>query len=50
MSCQGPGGVSVRGSDELGPQASVQRVAWCSEARDGRFWLGLERLEELEGR
>ena len=29
-------------------RTAIERVVWCSAARDGRYWLGLEQLSESE--
>jgi hypothetical protein len=36
--------LSVQGFDGDPEPACLARVVWCSHARDGRFWLGLERI------
>ncbi len=38
--------VAIRGLDgRVGPRA-IHRVVWCSAERDGRYWLGLERISD----
>jgi hypothetical protein len=38
--------VTMRDLDGQPRKPSVERVAWCSRARDGRHWIGLERLAD----
>ena len=38
--------VDVRRLDGRSLGASVARVVWCTAARDGRYWLGLDLLCE----
>ena len=37
--------ISVRDFDGRSHRACVARVVWCGGARDGRYWIGLQRLE-----
>ena len=39
--------VTVRGIDGRPERTAIERVVWCSAARDGRFWLGLEQVDEV---
>lgn len=38
--------VTIRDLDGRSARTSIERVVWCSAERDGRHWLGLERLTE----
>ena len=38
--------VAIRGLDGLSRQSAIHRVVWCSAERDGRYWLGLERISD----
>lgn len=38
--------VTLRGVDGQPSVTVVDRVVWCSAARDGRWWIGLESLTE----
>ena len=38
--------VTLRELDGWPRATAVDRVVWCSQARDGRWWLGLERLTQ----
>ena len=40
--------VTLLGVDGCPGRHCVERVVWCSRARDGRHWLGLERLTPNE--
>ena len=40
--------VTLRSIDGRPDRTAIERVVWCSEARDGRYWLGLERLSQVE--
>ena len=40
--------VDVRRLDGQSLGASVGRVVWCTEVRDGRYWLGLDLLCETD--
>ena len=40
--------VTLRNVDGRPSQPCVERVVWCSPARDGRHWIGVERLAEAE--
>ena len=40
--------VTLLGADGYPERPCVERVVWCSQARDGRHWLGLERLTRIE--
>ena len=42
--------VDVRQTTGQSIGASIGRVVWCSETRDGRFWLGLDLLCEAGDR
>lgn len=37
---------TVRELDGRPGRPAVDRVAWCSQARDGRWWIGLEHLTD----
>ena len=39
--------VTLRGIDGRPAQTAIERVVWCSEARDGRYWLGLEQVDVI---
>ncbi len=41
--------VDIRRLDGRSMGASVGRVVWCTPARDGRYWMGLDLLCETEG-
>ncbi len=44
---EGPGSllrVIIREIDGRATRPSIVRVAWCAEARDDRYWIGLEQL------
>ena len=41
--------VNVRRIDGRSLGASIARVVWCTAARDGRYWLGLDLLCETGG-
>jgi len=36
--------VTIRDLDGRPSRPCIERVVWCSRARDGRHWVGLERL------
>ncbi len=36
--------IVVRGADGRAERPRVERVVWCQPARDGRHWIGLERV------
>ena len=36
--------IVVRGVDGRPERPRVERVVWCQPARDGRHWIGLERV------
>ena len=36
--------IDVRALDSAASDRAIGRVAWCDEARDGRFWIGLDLL------
>jgi hypothetical protein len=36
--------VAIRDLDGRPSPPCIERVVWCSRARDGRHWVGLERL------
>ncbi len=38
--------VAIRGLDGLAGPEAIHRVVWCSAERDGRYWLGLERISD----
>lgn len=38
--------VAIRGLDGLAGLGAIHRVVWCSAERDGRYWLGLERISD----
>ena len=38
--------VTVRELDGLPARTTIERVVWCEAQRDGRYWVGLERLSE----
>ncbi len=38
--------VAIRGLDGLAGLWAIHRVVWCSAERDGRYWLGLERISD----
>ncbi len=40
--------VDLRGLNGESIGASIARVVWCSDARDGRHWLGLDLLCETD--
>lgn len=40
--------VTLRSIDGRPGRTALERVVWCSAARDGRYWLGLEQLSECE--
>ncbi len=40
--------VTLRDVDGCPRHPCVERVVWCSQTRDGRHWLGLERLTRIE--
>jgi hypothetical protein len=40
--------VTLRNVDGRPSRPCVDRVVWCSPARDGRHWIGIERLAEAE--
>lgn len=40
--------ISLLGVDGCPGRPCVDRVVWCTQARDGRHWLGLERLTRIE--
>ncbi len=40
--------VTLRDVDGCPARPCVERVVWCSQTRDGRHWLGLERLTRSE--
>ena len=42
--------VAIRDLDGRPSRPSIQRVVWCSRARDGRHWIGLERLTDTNSR
>jgi hypothetical protein len=41
--------IEVRGLDGRSIGATIGRVVWCSAARDGRSWIGLDLLCEPDG-
>jgi hypothetical protein len=42
--------VSVRDLGGRSSRPCIERVVWCSRARDGRYWIGLERLTGTNSR
>jgi len=42
--------VTIRDLDGHPSRPCIERVAWCSRARDGRHWIGLERLTDTNSR
>ncbi len=40
--------VTLLGVDGCPGRPCVERVVWCSQARDSRHWLGLEQLTRIE--
>jgi len=36
--------IVLRGTDGRPERPRVERVVWCQPARDGRHWIGLERV------
>ena len=38
--------VTVRELGGLPRRTTIERVVWCEAQRDGRYWVGLERLSE----
>jgi hypothetical protein len=42
--------VVIRDLDGSLSRPSIERVVWCSRARDGRHWIGLERLTDTNSR
>jgi hypothetical protein len=42
--------VAIRDLDGRPSRPSIERVVWCSRARDGRHWIGLERLTDTNSR
>ncbi len=42
--------VAIRDLDGRPSRPSIERVVWCSPARDGRHWIGLERLTDTHSR
>ena len=36
--------VTLRDVDGSTSRTAIERVVWCTEERDGRFWIGLELL------
>ncbi|MFP8878715.1 MAG: hypothetical protein AAEJ52_09220 [Myxococcota bacterium] len=42
--------IDVRRLDGQSMGASIARVVWCAEARDGRHWIGLDLMCETHGK
>ena len=42
--------VAIRDLDGRPSPPCIERVVWCSRARDGRHWVGLERLTDRNSR
>jgi hypothetical protein len=40
----------VRDVDGRSPEPTIARVVWSGTERDGRFWLGLELLRDVQPR
>jgi hypothetical protein len=40
--------VTLRDVDGRPARCAIERVVWCSSARDGRYWLGLELVAEAD--
>jgi hypothetical protein len=42
--------VAIRDLDGGSSRPCIGRVVWCRRARDGRHWIGLERLTDTNSR
>ncbi len=42
--------VAIRELDGRPSRPCIERVVWCNHARDGRHWVGLERLTDMNSR
>ena len=42
--------VSLRDLEGRPSRPCIERVVWCSRDRDGRHWIGLERLTDTNSR
>ena len=39
--------ITLRDIDGRPARNAIERVVWCSETRDGRYWLGLEQVDVI---